>query len=68
MFEEEKDIIRASHHPSWIIFTRLLINDNDNLRINIYINVKLIKLHFLLRKDIYSNWNINLISITNLRS
>jgi len=68
MFEEEKDIIGASHHLSWIIFTRLLINDNDYLRVNIYINVKLIKLHFLLRKDIYNNWNINLISFFNYSS
>jgi len=68
MFEEEKNIIRAPHHSSWIIFTRLLINDNDYLRVNIYINIKLIKLYFLLRKDIHNNWNINIISFFNYSS
>ena len=56
--KEEKNIIRALYYPSWIIFTRLLINNNDYPRVNIYINVKLIKLHL---KNIFNHWDINLI-------
>ena len=63
--EEGEDIIRAPHHPSWIMFTRLLVNNNNYPRVVIYINVKLIKLYFLLRKNIFNHWNINLISFFN---
>ena len=55
MSKEGKDIIRALCYPLWIIFIRLLINNNDYPRVNIYINVKLIKLHFLLRKNIFNH-------------
>ena len=68
MSEEEKDIIKASYHPLWITFTRLLINNNDYPRVKIYINVQLIKLYFLLRKDICNGWDINLISFFNYGS
>jgi len=64
MSKEEKNIIRALYYSSWITFTRLLINNNDYPRVNIYINVKLIKLHFLLRKNIFNHWDINLIVMT----
>jgi len=52
MSEEEEDVIGAPHHLSWIMFVRIFTNNNDYLRIITYINVKLISLHFLLRKDI----------------
>jgi len=60
-----EDIIRTPYHLSWIMFTRSLINGNDYLRVITYINVKLIKLCFSLRKDIFNHQDINLISFFN---
>jgi len=63
--EEEENIIDASYHPSWIIFVRLSSDDNDYLRVITYINIKLISLRFLLRKDIFNYHDTNLISFFN---
>ena len=48
MSEEEEDIMKATHHPSWIMFTRSLLANNNYSRVITYINIKLIKLLFLL--------------------
>jgi len=47
------------------MFTRLSLTDNDYSRVITYINIKFIKLHFSLRKDIFNYRNINLISFFN---
>jgi len=47
------------------MFKILLYNENDYLRVFTYINVRLIKLHFSLRKDILYHRNINFISFFN---
>ena len=52
IFKKNKDLIETPYYSSWIIFTRLLINNNNYPRVITYINIKLIKLYFLLRKDI----------------
>ena len=63
--EEEEDLIGVLHHLSWIIFTRLSLINNNHPRVFNYINNKLVKLWFSLRKDIFNHWNINLISFFN---
>ena len=47
------------------MFTRSLSIENNHLRVLTYINIKLIKLCFLLRKDIFNYRNINLILFFN---
>jgi len=47
------------------MLTRLLLTDSDYSRVITYINIKLIKLHFSLRKDILNHRDINLISFFN---
>ena len=47
------------------MFTRSLNIENNYLRVLTYINIKLIKLCFLLRKDIFNHRNINLILFLN---
>jgi len=48
MSEEEEGIMEATHHSSWIMFARSLLANNNYSRVIIYINIKLIKLLFLL--------------------
>jgi len=47
------------------MFARLSTNDSNYLRVITYINVKLIKLYFLLRKNIFNHWDISLVSFFN---
>ena len=61
---EEEDI-STSHYLSWIIFARFSSNNNNHLKVITYINIKLISFKFLLRKDIFSHCNINLVSFIN---
>ena len=49
------------------MFARSLYSDNKYSRILTDINIRLIKLHFLLRKDIFNYRDINLISFFNHR-
>jgi len=60
-----ENIVGASYHPSWITFLKSSTNSNDCLRVITYINTKLIGLWFLLRKNIFNYWDINLISFFN---
>ena len=43
------------------MFIRSSLLNNDYLRIITYINIKLVKLYFLLKKDIFNYQDINLI-------
>jgi len=47
------------------MFTRLTIGNSEYPRVITYIHVRLIKLCFSLRKDIFNHWDINLISFFN---
>ena len=47
------------------MFTRLPLVNNDYPRIITYINIRLIKLLFLLRKNIFNHRDINLIFFFN---
>jgi len=62
ILEVGEDIISTSHHPFWIMFARSANSDSDYLRVNTYINIKLISLCFLLRKNIFNYCDINLVS------
>ena len=46
MSKKEENIIKASHYPSWIIFTRSSLTNNNYPKVITYINIKLIKLCF----------------------
>jgi len=63
--EEGSDLIGAPHYPFWIMFVRSTNSDSNYPRIITYINIKLISLHFLIRKDIFNHYNINLIFFFN---
>jgi len=63
--EEREKIIRAPNYPLWIIFTRSLYTENDYPRVFTYINIKLIRLCFLFRKDIFNHRDINLVFFFN---
>ena len=63
--EEGENTIGTPHHPSWIMFVQLTSDDNKHLRIIIYINIRLIRLRFLLSKDILNYHDINFISFFN---
>ena len=56
MSEEGEMIVRAPYHLLWILFTRSLHIENDYPRILTYINIKLVRLHFLFRKDIFKGY------------
>jgi len=49
----------------WTTFSRHLSNDNNHPRIITHVNIQLIQLWFLLRKDIMSHMNLNLFSLFN---
>jgi len=63
--EKGEDIVEVPNHLSWNIFTRLSQIKNKHPKVLTYINIRLIKLHFLLRKDILNYKDINLISFFN---
>jgi len=55
MSKERKNIIEASYYSSWIMFTKLLLTNNNYSRIITYINIELVKLYFSLKKDIFNH-------------
>jgi len=57
-------IVRASHHPLWTLFTKLLHIENKYLRVT-YINIKLLKLCFSFEKDIFNYKDIDSIFFFN---
>ena len=65
MNKESKDIIGTPYHSSWIMFTRSSSDNNNYSRVITYINIKLISLRFLLIKDIFNHYDINLILFFN---
>jgi len=47
------------------MFARISNTKNEHLRVLIYINIRISRLHFSLRKDIFNLRNINLVSFFN---
>ena len=62
---EEDPLIGTNHHLNWIMFGRVPMDSNDSLRVISYVNIHLLPLRFLLRKDIINHRDINLISFFN---
>jgi len=48
--EEGENTISTSYYPSWIIFTQSTLDNNKYPRVIKYINIRLIRLRFLLKK------------------
>ena len=65
MSEEEKEIISTSNHLSQTISVRTLNTENEHSKFLIYINIKLIRLQFVLRRDIFKYKGINLLFFFN---
>ena len=63
--KEEEEIVDAPNHLLWTMFTRTSNTKNKHLRVFTYINIRLIRLCFLLRRDIFNHRNINLLSFFN---
>jgi len=58
-------LMGTCHHPNWITFARAPSSSNDFPRVITYINIRLLSLRFLLRKDIFNHCDISLISFIN---
>ena len=54
--EEGENTIGTSYHPSWIIFTQSTLDNNKYPRVIKYINIRLIRLRFLLKRYFKSLW------------
>ena len=63
--KEEEKIIGAPNYSLWTTFPRALNTENEHLRVLTYINIKLIRLCFSLRKDIFNHRDINLLLFFN---
>ena len=55
----------SNHHPNWISFARIPLDNKDFSRVITYINIRLSPLCFLLCKDIINHRDISLISFFN---
>ena len=55
----------TSHHPNWTTFAKILSNNKDVPKVITYVNICLLALCFLLRKDILNHRDISLISFSN---
>ena len=49
------------NHLLWTMFTSILNTENKLPRVLTYINIRLIRLQFLFRRDIFNHKDINLI-------
>ena len=58
-------LISMTHHPNWLLFTRIPSKRADSSRVIAYINIHLSSFWFLLCNDIISHRDIILISFTN---
>ena len=55
----------TSHHPNWISFAKIPLDEKDFPRVIAYVNICLSSLCFLFRKDIINHRDISLISFFN---
>jgi len=63
--EEGEKIVGVPNHPLWTMFAKTLNTENEHLRVLTYINIKLIRLCFSLRKDILNHRDTNLLFFFN---
>ena len=63
--KERDEIISAPNYSLWTLFARIPNTVNEHLKVLTYINSKLIKLCFLLRRDIINYKDINLLFFFN---
>ena len=62
---EGEPLMGTCHHPNWISFARIPLDNKDFPRVITYINTRLSSLRFLLCKDIFNHRDISLISFLN---
>ena len=62
---EGEPLMGSNHHPNWISFARIPLDNKDFSRVIAYINIHLSPLCFLLCKDIINHRDISLISFFN---
>jgi len=62
---EGEALMGTTHHPNWLLFTRIPSERLDSSRVIAYINIRLSSFCFLLCKDIINHRNIILISFLN---
>ena len=62
---EGEPLMGSNHHPNWISFARITLDNKDFSRVITYINIRLSPLCFLLCKDIINYRDISLISFFN---
>jgi len=62
---ESEPLMGSNHHPNWISFARIPLDEKDFSRVIVYVNIHLSSLRFLLCKDIINHRDISLISFFN---
>jgi len=65
---EGEELVRVSHHPNWLIFSRLLSCPSESSRVVAYINIHISSLRFSLRNDILNHRDVSCISFFNQNS
>ena len=58
-------LLGVPSYPNWLIFARELCSPNNSPRVLVYINIRLLSLHFSLQKDIFNHRDILLVSFFN---
>ena len=58
MSEEGEHLVEVLNHPSWLTFSRNVLNDHNSSRVVSYINIRLLQFHFSLQRDIFNHNNI----------
>ena len=62
---EGEFLVSIVNHPNWLTFIRTSEFENDFLRVDIYINIRLSSFHLSLCKDIINHRDIILVSFFN---
>ena len=68
MSEEGEKLVRVLYHPNWTTFSRNASNNYNSPRVVLYINIRLLQLHFSLRNDIFDHRDILCIFFFNCSS
>ena len=68
MNPKDVPLLGVSNHPNWLTFSREPSSPNESPRVVMYINIRLLSLQFLFRKDIVNHRDIILASFFNNNS
>ena len=68
MNHEGVSLLGVPNHPNWLTFVREPSSSNESPRVVTYINIRLLSLRFLFRKDIINHRDIILTSFFNNNS